>query len=118
MSGALHGQKRGPNSVDMATRIRWGHFEHHTIYLPQPDVVGTGLLFKILLHEIEKAGLHDRMERNASDEVPIAARDGNKLHGRQGKPFMDRCQPPWTQMNRPQRLEILRGFVLDKFSID
>ncbi len=70
MSGVLHGQKRGPDSVDMATRTRWRHFDHHNPNLPDQDVVGTGLLFKILLQEIQKAGLHDRMDRNDHNEVP------------------------------------------------
>ena len=117
-SGELHGKKRGPNSWDMATRIWYGHFDHNIPTQPTSEVLTTGLLFKILLQEIETAGLHDRIDRNARGEVVRAARDGNKLHGRQGKPFMQSCQPPWTEMSSPQRLLALRCFMRHKFSID
>ena len=117
-SGVLHGKKRGPNSWDMASRIWYGHFDHHIPTQPTSEVLTTGLLFKILLQEIETAGLHDRIDRNARGEVIRAARDGNKLHGQQGKPFMQSCQPPWTEMSSSQRLLALRCFMRQKFSID
>ena len=117
-SGMLHGKKRGPNSYDMATRFWYQYYEHHIPSEAFPEVVFTGLLFKILLEEIEKAGLHDRIDRNQRGEVVKAARDGNNFHGQQGKRFMRSCRPPWTEMSSSQRLRALRYFMWQKFSID
>ena len=99
-------------------RIRYQYFEHHILTEVFPEVVFTGLLFKILLEEIENAGLHDRIDRNQRGEVGKVARDGNNFHGQQGECFMLRCRLPWTEMSSSQRLRALRYYMWQKFSID
>jgi hypothetical protein len=107
-----------PKLAAFLTKIRYRYFDHHIPTQPRSAVLTTGLLFKILLQEIENAGLHDRIDRNERGEVIKAARDGNRLHGQQGKPFMRSCRPPWTEMSSSQRLLALRCFMRQKFSID
>jgi hypothetical protein len=108
----MHG-KRGANFVCLEKRLRTQDFPYHCPGHSRADKNCTGLLFSLLLDEIEKRGMHMRM-----NYVPKAARDSARFTGQHSDKFLSSCQPPWPDMTRDQRLFQLQSFMLLKFSTD
>jgi hypothetical protein len=108
----MHG-KLGNNFKCLERRMRENDFPHHVGRHSRADLNCAGLLFSLLLGEIEGRGMHVRMEH-----VPKAATDSGKFTGQQSAAFLSSCQPPWPDMTRDQRLAQLQSFMLLKFSTD
>ena len=116
-SNIFHG-KRTRNSMEMPERLMHGSFpKHKPRHLNRQTSVNTGLVFKLMLREIQEAGLHDRMSR-CRGQVPTCARDGDKLHSKQSVRFLDQCSPSWEKMDHDQQLAYLKDWMLLKFSVD
>ena len=116
-SNIFHG-KRTRNSMEMPERLMHGSFpKHKPRHLNRQTSVNTGLVFKLMLREIQEAGLHDRMSR-CRGQVPTCARDGDKLHSKQSGRFLDQCSPSWEKMDHDQQLAYLKDWMLLKFSVD
>ena len=71
------------------------------------------LLFNILLEEMERMGLRERMS-----EVPKSAREPKKFHSLQAPGFTKMCRPEWLNMNKAERVQVLNRWLFTKFSTD
>ena len=49
--------------------------------------------------------------------VPRAAKDVVKFHGIQAKGFHKSCQPAWKDMTDAERLQALKTFLYNKFTL-
>ena len=108
-----HGRQISSKSKPLEVREAEQDFDHHEPTESKEDFATMGVLWRILLSQIQQPKFLNRFK-----EIPLAAKECTEFHRLHVTKFLQRCKPPWQEMHWDAKQQNLLAFLTQKFSYD